>query len=181
MIPTDFIPSLPNREVVVVEHNPDWSNQFSIERARIERNVTLSASAIEHVGSTSVPHLPAKPTIDIAIGCFKPSMNLKLEILALTSLGYRLIPELISFLPNRRVFWRGSSKIHTHHVHLMKVGCKDWEELLAFRNHLKSTKEDFDFYAAEKIRLATAHRENLSKYVSEKSHIYREILGRAIP
>jgi GrpB-like predicted nucleotidyltransferase (UPF0157 family) len=93
--------------VEVVDYDPDWTRAYAEERDRIGAAIGAAILAIEHVGGTAVPGLPAKPVIDLMVGV-EDIERAGPAVAGLINLGYEYVPELESQLPDRRYFRRGS-------------------------------------------------------------------------
>jgi GrpB-like predicted nucleotidyltransferase (UPF0157 family) len=124
--------------IEVVPYNPAWPALFEEERRRIEAALGgWVQGSIEHVGSTSVPGLAAKPVIDIMVGV----ANLEEARGAfddVASLGYLYAPYKSDFM---HWFCKPSEAVRTHHLYLMEPGHPEWEAHIAFRDHLRTHPE----------------------------------------
>jgi GrpB-like predicted nucleotidyltransferase (UPF0157 family) len=137
--------------VEVAEYDPAWPQRFVEERERIAAALGDTDAVIEHIGSTAVPGLPAKPVIDIMVGV--PDIERAGQAVAgLINLGYQYVPELESQLPERRYFRRGTPE--THHVHMVAVSSDFWEEHLLFRDYLRTHPQAAEEYGKLKRGLA---------------------------
>ncbi len=90
-------------QVVVVEYNPQWPSFYEQEKERILSLIADDIIAIEHIGSTSVPGLGAKPVIDMMVG-LRSLTEAANCIAPLQSLGYEYVPEFEEIIPERRFF-----------------------------------------------------------------------------
>jgi GrpB-like predicted nucleotidyltransferase (UPF0157 family) len=172
-VPNEFelIGGIEKRDIVVVPYSPEWSARFDVERQRIEDALGAIARRVDHVGSTSVPGLPAKPIVDIDLSV--PDADDELAYLpALEGAGYRL-----------RVRQRGHRMVRTPaldvHVHICTDGC-DWERRhLLFRDWLRNDGRDRDAYAALKQDLAMRAWPDMNAYAEAKSSMISDITRRA--
>lgn len=167
-----------DRRIVLSQYDKDWPLLYSQEKDRILREVvSLSDHFVDiaHIGSTSIPGLISKPTIDIAIAIqdFKYVDGL---ILLLKELNYVYVPELMQELPNRRFFWAGTRDVHTFHVHAVEHGKEDWCDLIMFRDFVKSSPVHARQYCEAKLKSANNCNSSIKKYVDGKYHAYKEIL-----
>ena len=119
--------------IEVVDYDRDWPRRYAEERDRIAAAIGDSALAIEHVGGTAVPGLPAKPVIDLMIGV-DDIERAGPAVAGLINLGYEYIPEFESQLPDRRYFRRGTPD--THHVHMVPVSSDYFTEHLLFPDEI---------------------------------------------
>jgi GrpB-like predicted nucleotidyltransferase (UPF0157 family) len=151
--------------IEVVAYDPRWPLQYQQERDRIAAALGENAVAIEHVGGTAVPGLPAKPVIDIMVGV--PDIERAGQAVAgLINLGYQYVPELESQLPERRYFRRGTPE--THHVHMVAVSSDFWEEHLLFRDYLRTHPQAAEEYGKLKRGLASRFRFDRDAYRAGK-------------
>jgi GrpB-like predicted nucleotidyltransferase (UPF0157 family) len=139
-----------NARAVVVEYDPDWPVRFEAIRDRIAPALASLAVSIEHVGSTSVPGLAAKPVIDIDVVVADASA-IPAAVKALTSLGYEHLGPV--GIPDREAFRRppGTEK---HNLYVCPAGGQGLRNHLAIRNHLRTHPAAVEAYAALKRRLA---------------------------
>ena len=138
--------------IQIVPYDPEWPRQFEIERERIAAALGGAALRIDHVGSTSVPGLAAKPVIDIQISVARlhPLDRYRAQ---LESLGYRHRPH-----PDDACcpyFHKPVEKPHTHHVHVVEANGREERHTLRFRDHLRAHPEAAMEYEALKRRLAS--------------------------
>jgi GrpB-like predicted nucleotidyltransferase (UPF0157 family) len=151
--------------IEVVDYDPRWPLRYQRERDRIAAALGEHAVAIEHVGGTAVPGLPAKPVIDIMVGV--PDIERAGQAVAgLINLGYQYVPELESQLPERRYFRRGTPE--THHVHMVAVSSDFWEEHLLFRDYLRTHPQAAEEYGKLKRGLANRFRFDRDAYRAGK-------------
>ena len=151
--------------IEVVDYDQDWPRQYGEERERIGAAIGDVTLAIEHVGGTAVPGLPAKPVIDLMVGV-EDIERAGPAVAGLINLGYEYIPELESQLPDRRYFRKGSPE--THHVHMVPVSSDYWAEHLLFRDYLRSHPQAAEEYGKLKRGLAGRHRLDRDAYRAGK-------------
>src|SRR4030095_9936653 len=119
---------------------------------------------IEHVGSTAVPGLPAKPVIDI-MAPVRDLESSRPALAALRAIGYCYAPyktEVMHWL------CKPGFELRTHHLHLVPLNSRLWAERLAFRNLLIADPSIARDYAALKHRLAATYRHDRERYTDEK-------------
>src|SRR5215211_9544570 len=104
--------------IIVVPYDEAWPSLFLVERARIERAIGPWVEEIEHVGSTAVPGLAAKPVIGIMVGV-KSLEDSPILVKRLVGIGYEYVPEFERLLPFRRYFRKTREGRRTHQVHLV--------------------------------------------------------------
>jgi GrpB-like predicted nucleotidyltransferase (UPF0157 family) len=151
--------------VEVVDYDPDWPRRFADERDRIAAAIGEAALAIEHVGGTAVPALPAKPVIDLMVGV-EDIERAGPAVAGLINLGYEYVPEFESQLPDRRYFRLGTPE--THHVHMVPVSGDYFEEHLLFRDWLRSHPQAAEEYGKLKRGLASRFRLDRDAYRAGK-------------
>ena len=151
--------------IEVVDYDRDWPRQYAAERDRIDAAIGDVILAIEHVGGTAVPGLPAKPVIDLMVGV-EDIERAGPAVAGLINLGYEYIPELESQLPDRRYFRKGAPE--THHVHMVPVSSDYWAEHLLFRDYLRSHPQAAEEYGKLKRGLAGRHRLDRDAYRAGK-------------
>lgn len=108
---------------------------FAAEKARLIAALCNLNIVVEHVGSTSVPGLAAKPTIDLAVGICDFN-DASTYIPKIEALGYVYLPRLVEVLPNRRFFWEDLRKNTVSYPNSVEHLGSDWCDLIDFRNHL---------------------------------------------
>jgi GrpB-like predicted nucleotidyltransferase (UPF0157 family) len=137
--------------VTVVPYDEEWPVLFAAEADQLRRAIGKPLRAVEHVGSTAVPGLAAKPIVDIAISVEDFDA---LDIPMLEALGYRYVPEYEDELPQRRYFEKAG-----FHVHVYELEHEEFMDYLRFRDYLRTHPEDAGAYGELKLRLAVEDRE----------------------
>jgi len=155
------------RPVVIVDYDPAWPVRFETERARIATALP-HATAIEHVGSTSVPGLAAKPIVDIQVDV---DGDLEDAVAPLTAAGY----ELRVREPGHRMFRTPARDVHVH----LWTAPDDRARHLRFRDWLRTHTDDRTLYETTKRALATREWGDMNDYADAKSSVIREITARA--
>ena len=167
-----------NRPIVVSEYDPSWPQLFERERDRILAVVGQRVQIIEHIGSTAVPNLAAKPTIDIGIG-LRNLGDARLCIPPLEELGYTYEPTFEAEIPDRRFLWKGTPALHLIHLHLAAVATPTWTRPIAFRNYLRDHPDEAETYAVLKKHLAAVHGTDIDAYMRGKTAFVQAVLRRA--
>ncbi|MEA2507558.1 MAG: hypothetical protein QOH48_2176 [Actinomycetota bacterium] len=161
----------------MVPYNPAWPALFEEERRRIE--IALGEwvqGEIEHVGSTSVPGLAAKPVIDIMVGV----ANLEKARAAfddVASLGYLYAPYKSDFM---HWFCKPSETVRTHHLYLMERGHREWQAHIAFRDYLRNHPETAEAYEQLKLDLAQTFRNDREAYTEAKTDFVADVVRIAL-
>jgi GrpB-like predicted nucleotidyltransferase (UPF0157 family) len=140
------------------------------------RQVMTDAS-IEHVGSTAVPGLGAKPVIDIMLGV-SALLEVEARIAQLGSRGYEYVPEHEAQLPARRYFVKPPTRPRTFHLHCVVRGSDFWQSHLEFRDFLREHPEMAAAYLELKQELAARFRTDRVAYTDGKSAFISSILEK---
>lgn len=164
--------------ILVVPYNPEWPARFAEEAALLERELSpWLATGVQHIGSTSIPGLAAKPILDMMVGVASLDAAAG-AIPVLAGLGYTHAPhreEALWFCkPAESAEFLG----RTHNLHLTEVGSPLWRERLAFRDALRADPALRDEYAALKLRLATEHEDGRA-YTADKRSFVAGVLAAA--
>jgi GrpB-like predicted nucleotidyltransferase (UPF0157 family) len=163
-----------NAPIALVEYDPRWPGLFEREADRIRSALGDRALRVEHVGSTSVPGLCAKPVIDILL-VVPDSSDEASYVPALEAAGYKLrIREPEWF--EHRLFKGSDTDIN---LHVFSEGASEIERMLCFRDWLRTCEEDREKYARVKRELARRSWRHVQDYADAKGDVVREILDRA--
>jgi len=167
--------SLPSTEpVVLAEYDPEWPRLYAREEARIRDALGETALQVEHVGSTSISGLAAKPIVDIVL-VVPDSADEPAYVPALEAAGYvHRIREPDWF--EHRVLKGIDPKVN---LHVFSPGCAEVERMLRFRDHLRRDADDRDLYERTKRELAHREWKYVQHYADAKSDVVEEILERA--
>lgn len=170
-----LIGGIEKRDIVIVDYRPEWPEIYRQHAARILEALGSVALSIEHVGSTSVPGLGAKPIIDIDV-VVPDSSNESTYLPALEAAGY--------VLRVREPDWHEHRMMRTPqldvHIHVFSTGCVEVARHLAFRNHLRIHPEDLRRYETLKRTLAKENWSDMNAYAQAKGELVEEILARAM-
>lgn len=159
------------RRIVIAEYDPEWPRRFEAERRRISDALGGEAIRIEHIGSTSVPGLGAKPIVDVLVTVREADDELAL-LPALEKVGY----ELRVREPGHRMFRTPERDVH---VHVLSDSDPEVDRHLRFRERLRASGEDRRAYEALKRRLATREWSDMNYYAEAKTDLITSILSRA--
>ena len=168
------------KRVAIVAYDPRWPTLYEQEKAAILGAIGPRLVAIEHVGSTAVPGLGAKPIIDVmaglpsladADGCIGP----------LETLGYHFVPEVMRDLPDDRYFERWTEGyergIEIAHLHLTEYGAPFWREHVLFRDLLRAQPQTAAAY--DQLKRELAQRTAGVAYVYAKTAFVQSVLAQA--
>ena len=162
------------RAIVIADYDPAWPRRFDREEAKIRRALGQAALAVEHVGSTSVPGLAAKPIVDILL-VVEDSSDEGSYLPELRRAGYVLRVREPDFEEHRMV--RTPEK--DVHVHIFSPGSKEGERLLLMRDHLRHNEADRKLYVSTKRELASGDWPSMQHYADAKTGVIQDILARA--
>ena len=161
--------------VVIAEYDPAWPRVFEREAARIRGALGERALRIDHVGSTAVPGLAAKPIIDINL-VVADTTDEAAYVPQLEAAGFVLrIREPEWF--EHRMFRDDEPRVN---LHVYSVGCEEVERMARFRDHLCASAADRELYEHTKRELAAKEWKYVQNYADAKSAVVQEILGRAV-
>ncbi len=161
--------------VVVVEHDPAWAARFEALRARLAPALAGVASSIEHVGSTSVPGLPAKPIVDLDV-VVPDAAAVPMAVARLAALGYVHRGDL--GIPGREAFV-APSDAPAHHLYVCVEGSGALANHRAVRDALRADPEKVRAYAELKRRLARTHPHEVDAYMKGKTDFLVALLRAA--
>jgi GrpB-like predicted nucleotidyltransferase (UPF0157 family) len=166
----------PEAPVLLVDYDPAWPAAFESERGHLAKVLgEWLTGPIEHIGSTAVPGLRAKPVLDIMAGVESLTVSLP-AIQAVARLDYVHFPYRAEVM---HWFCKPSPAHRTHHLHLVPFGSPLWNERLQFRNALRSDPALAAEYAGLKTLLADRHRDDREAYTEAKSAFIARVLARA--
>jgi GrpB-like predicted nucleotidyltransferase (UPF0157 family) len=162
--------------VRLAPYDPAWHRLFLAEAARLRAALGDRVLAIEHVGSTSIPGMDAKPVLDMMAAV--PSLAEADRLVPLVeALGYEPRPD--PEIPERRFFVRGRTTRRTHHFSLAEPTSAYWRDTLLFRDWLRAHPEAAEEYRALKHALAARHTADREKYTAGKGAFVHAVLARA--
>ncbi|MEV6756900.1 GrpB family protein [Streptomyces sp. NPDC051214] len=168
-----------NGQVTLRDYDPRWPLVFEREAARIRERLSQPEHRIEHVGSTSVPGLPAKPVIDMLLIVPDSSADAS-YVPALEALGFELVirePDWYEHRVLRKYDLDPSAA--TANLHVLSAGCPEADRMLLFRDHLRKHSGDRTLYADTKRSLSQQKWEYVQNYADAKSEVVAGILERA--
>ncbi|HWB52771.1 MAG TPA: GrpB family protein [Tepidisphaeraceae bacterium] len=162
-------------KVIVVDYDPSWPDTFARLRANIWPSICDAATVIEHVGSTSVPGLAAKPIIDMTI--IVPNAGaMRTVIHRLAILGYHHRGDL--GVPGRQAF-SNPPATPPHHLYACLPDNDALHNHLAIRDYLRSNPSAAEAYAQLKKQLATQFPDDIDAYIDGKTEFILTILSRS--
>src|SRR5919199_1912063 len=160
--------------IQIVDYDPKWPRLFEREAERIQAALGDRVLSIEHVGSTSVPGLAAKPRIDVLL-VVADSADESAYVPALEAAGYVLRIREPDWYEHR-VFKGPDTDIN---LHVFSPGCPEIERVLLFRDWLRAHPADRELYARTKRELARQHWQYTQHYADAKSEVVEALIARA--
>jgi len=155
---------LPKGTVKLEPHSEQWRQLFVEEAARIRAAIGEVVASIEHIGSTSICRIAAKPIIDIGVGVEKIADG-KRCVRPLENIGYEYRGE--HGIAGRFYFVKGEPR--SHHLHLVEMGSDFWRSHLLFRDYLRENQAIAEEYENLKKELAKRYAENREAYTNGKT------------
>jgi len=159
--------------VKLVPYDPLWQSRFEAETKLLQQKLGIDTDRIQHVGSTAIPGILAKPIIDIAI---------PVESLATADEWAKPLADLGYWdkgpqpdIPQRRFFAKGPENKRTVYLHV--VTNQEYRRLVAFRDALRANPKLAKEYSELKQSLATAHADNRAEYSSRKDDFIQRVLA----
>lgn len=161
------------KEIQVVPYNEEWAESYKREALRVAHALTPVLQAIHHVGSTSIPGIFSKPTIDILAEVNDLSAVDTLSS-SLSKLNYTAFGE--NGMHRRRYFVKKDGQgRHLFHLHVFEADTENVVRHLAFRDYLKTHDEDAVFYSTLKLQLAQQFPDDRESYCAGKNELCKRI------
>jgi GrpB-like predicted nucleotidyltransferase (UPF0157 family) len=158
--------------VSLADYDPEWPEIFEAERQRLMDALPGTFIAIEHIGSTAVEGMRAKPLIDMLAGVATMEQAFAINDV-LDRIGYITSPELNATLKTRQWFMRQSGGRRTHHLHVVVHDGDDWWLRLRFRDRLRNDPATRARYEALKDDLVKRFANDRDSYTEGKSTFIR--------
>jgi GrpB-like predicted nucleotidyltransferase (UPF0157 family) len=164
-----------NAPIELVEYNADWPAIFAREAIGIRAALGQQVLMLEHVGSTSVPGLAAKPVIDMLLivadsadeGAYVPAIEAAGYILRIREPDWH----------QHRLFKGTDAEIN---LHVFSCGCHEIERMLKFRDWLRVNDSDRELYERTKRKLARQTWKHVQNYADAKTQVIEQIMSRAL-
>jgi GrpB-like predicted nucleotidyltransferase (UPF0157 family) len=165
-------------KVTIVEYRPEWRKMFEDEKRILQTTLGEISAQIEHIGSTAVVGLAAKPIIDLLVGLedFSIADHVVPKIQAL---GYEYIQKYEDVMPFRRFFVKEQGGIRTHQIHMVGIGTEFWERQILFRDYLRQNPDIGEQYASLKKKLAGREWADVNEYADAKTEFIRGVEDKA--
>lgn len=163
-------------QVVIEDYSSNWPVEYEKEAMKINKIFGDKVLGIEHIGSTSVEGLGAKPIIDFMVG-ISDLKEAEEFTGALQEIGYEYV--FHKTFPNRRFYRKGEWRAGTHHLHVYKYGSEEWNHNIWFRDYLRSHPDALIQYNQLKKDLAEKHNMDRVAYTNAKHPFITEIIDKA--
>jgi GrpB-like predicted nucleotidyltransferase (UPF0157 family) len=160
--------------IVLDDYDPEWAVRFEAERVRITDALGSRAIAVDHVGSTSVPGLAAKPIIDVNLSVVD-SRDEPVYVPDLLAAGYEFILREPDWHEHRLL----RTVEHDLNLHVFSSGSSEAERMVVFRDWLRSNPADRELYASTKRALAQRGWATVQEYADAKTEVVATIVARA--
>ncbi len=164
--------------IVVSDYNPAWPAIFEQERMSLHAALGPLVLSVEHIGSTAVPGLAAKPIIDLQLSVRDLEEARSSCVGPLQALGYAYMPEYEARLPGELFFRKGQP--WSHHLHVSQADHPRWRRRLLFRDYLREHPEVAGDYMKLKRDLAAAFDTDMSGYMNAKTAFVAATLAEAV-
>lgn len=161
--------------VLLVDYDPAWATAFEREATRIRGALGDQVRLLEHVGSTSVPGLPAKPIIDIVLAV-PDSTDEEAYVPPMEAAGYVLRIREPQWFEHR--LFKGTDP--ASNIHVFTDGTAEIDRMLAFRDWLRSHDDDRSLYERTKRDLAAREWKYVQHYADAKTDVVAAIMARAL-
>ncbi|WP_027343537.1 GrpB family protein [Hamadaea tsunoensis] len=165
--------------IVIVPYDPAWPELFAREAARVTGALRpWLVGDVEHIGSTAVPGLPAKPIVDMLarVRAFEPAAEARA---ALAGIGWVAAPEPGDADRRKYSYCFPSVEHRTHHLHVVERFSPDWPTWIIFRDRLRQDPEATAAYARIKQELAAADAEDRPRYRAGKAPFIRSVIDQS--
>jgi len=162
-------------KVIIVKYNPDWEANFDKKAKMIRSSMGNLALRIDHIGSTSINDLDAKPIIDIqvSVSSFKQKEAI---VEAMRNIGYRHKPDSEE---KSKLYFREMPGEERTHIHVRLLGHFSQQFPLLFRDYMRLHPEECKLYSDLKYKLASRYADQRPLYVAGKEKLIWEIMRRA--
>lgn len=155
-------------------YDPNWPLLFLAEKERLFASLGNDLLDVQHIGSTSIPGMPAKPILDIGVAVenFEEASRC---ISLLAHLNYTYKGE--NGIPRRHYFVKGEPR--THHLHMLEIASEEWKNHLLFRDYLRANSTSAQAYASLKQSLSIRFATDREAYQTGKENFIKAVLHKA--
>ncbi|MHA1222566.1 MAG: GrpB family protein [Candidatus Heimdallarchaeaceae archaeon] len=167
---------LDNEIVILKKHKKVWEELYQKEKELISQQIGKYVKEIQHIGSTSIPEIVAKPILDLAIA-LDSLANMEKVIEKLEEIGYEYKGKQGD--QERYMFVKQEKNCTTHHLHVMEKDSLEWKKHVVFRDYLISHPSEAKKYEKLKIKLGKKYRKEREKYTEGKEKFIKKTLEKA--
>jgi len=167
---------LDENTVVLVEYTSRWCKAFELERFALQNALGTVARDIQHIGSTAIPGLDAKPILDVAVAVAERD-EAAICIAPLAVLGYVYHSDLGD--AGGHLFMKGPGEKRTHYLHIVARNDLQWRHYLLFRDYLRLNREALETYRDCKRGLERCFSKNRPAYTRAKTDVILQLIGQA--
>ena len=158
--------------VTLIQHKEEWSKIFNKDKNIILQILRNSVADIQHVGSTAIPGISAKPIIDILVG-LKHISEAERFISEFEEKSYEFRPNAST--QDRLLFIKGGENFRTHHIHVVQYDTNEWNRMIRFRDYLRENPNVAMEYKNLKEELAVKFPNNREEYTKGKESFVKKI------
>lgn len=158
------------------KYNSDWKKEFENEKNNLKEIFQKIAIDIQHIGSTSIENISAKPIIDIAVGVKKLSDFEEVKNCFINNKEYSLREENTA---GEILIRKGPEESITHLIHVMECDSDRYKNTIIFRDYLRNNLEDKIEYEKLKEALAKKYKDDRKMYTASKHEFIQKILEKA--
>jgi len=162
--------------VKLVSYNKSWPKHFEEEKEKLENVFGEFALSIEHVGSTAIPNIKAKPIIDILIGGVGEPEEVYGFLEKLKETGYEY--SIKGSNKNKQMFAKGPESNRTHYLHVTKLNSDTYKNDICFRDCLRGDREIALEYETLKVNLAKKYTNDRKSYTEGKEKFIESVLKK---
>lgn len=173
----ELLSSAINEDIRLIPYDPIWAKKFCDEKARLLGIFSKDILELEHIGSTAIIGLCAKPIIDMmgAVISMEAADSL---IIPLCDFGYVTPDESNNELAERRWLMRYANGHRTHHLHLVQLGSHSWKRTIKFRDVLMNHPEVAEEYERLKKSLVKGNLNDRNAYIRGKTAFIEAVVQR---
>ena len=175
-MPNNLSLGLHKDKVSLVDYCPDWTQAFEQEKKNLQKILGNAALAIEHVGSTSIPGLSAKPILDVAVAVKNVKTLVKVMPI-LANAGYDILDSIEKC--GEVLARKGPPECRTHYIHVEVMDSIYWKNHIVFRDYLLKHPAYIEQYETLKKNIAKQFKEDRKKYTAAKDEFIRSVLKAA--
>jgi GrpB-like predicted nucleotidyltransferase (UPF0157 family) len=174
--------------IEVVEYDPAWADAYGRAAARVGRALGDRLERVEHIGSTAVPGLGAKPIVDlrVMVGADEALEDCVTALASATNFEYvadmdhwKVLGREVAEVPESERFPEDGDAVRAYNLHLTHVDGDDWPENVRLRDYLRDHADAREEYAAVKREAAREHPDDVEAYTEAKDEMVASLLARA--